>query len=173
MALQAAICTNCNGKIKVDDVDLNGYSQCIHCKTSHKVIDVITIDGLPTAKSLLSAARFSMQDGKFEKAVKQFNEIIELKPNCHEAWWGLYQCNAYFDAHYGYKDKYGNDGPHTKAQILQNTLQRYAYRAIEYAPEEDGAVYRTEIHGQVEFVEAVSRGDFDKKKGCLSGLFGG
>jgi len=55
MALQPAVCTNCGGNIKVDDIDLNGFGKCEHCKTPFKIIDVITIDGLPTAKSLLSA----------------------------------------------------------------------------------------------------------------------
>ena len=96
MALQPAVCTNCGGKIKVDDIDLNGFGKCEHCKTPFKVIDVITIDGLPTAKSLLAAAEHSMQDGNYEKAVNLFNEILTIKPNCHEAWWGLYACNTYF-----------------------------------------------------------------------------
>ena len=123
MALQPAVCTNCGGKIKVDDINLNGFGKCEHCKTPFKVIDVITIDGLPTAKSLLTAAEHSMQDGNFEKAVGLFNEILTIKPNCHEAWWGLYTCNAAFDKYYDYEDKYGNKGPMTKAQIMNNTLQ--------------------------------------------------
>jgi len=97
MALQPAVCLNCGGKIKVDDIDLNGFGKCEHCKTPYKVIDVITIDGLPTAKTLLTAAEHSMQDGNYEKAVGLFNEILTIKPNCHEAWWGLYTCNDAFD----------------------------------------------------------------------------
>jgi len=170
MALQPAICAQCNGTILVDDVNLNGYAKCEFCGTSHKVIDVITIDGLPTVKSLLIAANHSIEDGNFEKAVSLFNEILTIKPNCHEAWWGLYVCNDAFDRYYGYQDKYGNSGPMTKAQIMGSTLQKYAFRAIEYAPKDIATRYRSTIQGGVNFVESVKRGDYDKptkqKSGC-------
>jgi tetratricopeptide (TPR) repeat protein len=171
MALQSAVCTNCGGKIKVDDIDLNGFGKCEHCKTTFKVIDVITIDGLPTAKSLLTAANHSMEDGNFEKAVNLFNEILTIKPNCHEAWWGLYTCNASFDRYYGYEDKYGNKGPMTKAQIMTNTLQKYAYRAIEYAPKDIADNYRSEIKESLDYVESVKRGDYDKKSNTKTGCY--
>ena len=171
MALQPAVCASCGGKIKVDDIDLNGFGKCEHCKTPYKVIDVITIDGLPTAKSLLTAASHSMEDGNFEKAVGLFEEILTIKPNCHEAWWGLYICNAAFDKYYDYKDKYGNKGPLTKAQIMGSTLQKYAYRAIEYAPADIVENYRTKIKDSVSFVEAVKRGDYDSKTKNKTGCY--
>jgi tetratricopeptide (TPR) repeat protein/DNA-directed RNA polymerase subunit RPC12/RpoP len=171
MALQSAVCSNCGGKIKVDDIDLNGYGKCEHCKTSYKIIDVITIDGLPTVKSLLTTAGHSIQDGNYDKAVKLFNEVLSIKSNCHEAWWGLYICNSYFDRYYGYKDKYGNGGYITKAQILANTINKYAVRAIEYAPSDVSINYKEQIEESLQFIEQVKRGDFDNqnkagKKGC-------
>ena len=170
MALQPAVCSNCGGKIKVDDIDLNGFGKCEHCKTPYKVIDVITIDGLPTAKSLLTAAEHSMQDENLEKAVSLFNEILTIKPNCHEAWWGLYTCNSAFDKYYGYEDKYGNKGPLTKAEIMNGTLRKYAFRAIEYAPKDIAENYRGRIKGSLDFIESVKNGNYDKqtnnKKGC-------
>jgi hypothetical protein len=171
MALQPAICTNCGGKIKVDDIDLNGFGKCEHCKTPYKAIDVITIDGLPTAKSLLTAAEHSMQDGDLEKAVGLFNEILTIKPNCHEAWWGLYQCNASFDKYYNYEDKYGNKGPLTKAEIIDNTLKKYALRAIEYAPKDIADNYRYEIKESMDFVESVKSGNYDKRTGNKAGCY--
>lgn len=171
MALQPAICANCGGKIKVDDIDLNGFGKCEHCKTPFKVIDVITIDGLPTAKSLLATAEHSIQDGNYEKAVGLFNEILILKPNCHEAWWGLYTCNTYFDRYYGYEDKYGNKGPLTKAKIINSTLQKYALRAIEYAPKDIADNYRGEIKESLNYVESVKRGDSDQQINGKSGCY--
>jgi hypothetical protein len=171
MALQPAICTSCGGQIDVDDIDLNGYGECKFCHTSYKVRDVITIDGLPTARSLLQAASHSIEDGNAEKAVKQFNEILEIKPNCHEAWWGLYLCNCYFDRYYNYKDKYGNSGPLIKANILANTINKYAMRAIEYAPKDISAQYQAEIADFLELIEAAKRGDFDIKKKGKSGCY--
>jgi tetratricopeptide (TPR) repeat protein len=159
MALQPAVCSNCGGRIKVDDINLNGFGKCEHCKTPYKVIDVITIDGLPTAKSLLTAAEHSMQDGNFEKAVGLFKEILTIKPNCYESWWGLYACNSAFDRYYGYEDKYGNKGPLTKAKIMYDTLQKYALRAIEYAPKDIADHYRAEIKESLDYVDSVKRGD--------------
>ena len=171
MALQPAVCANCGGKIKVDDIDLNGFGRCEHCKTPYKVIDVITIDGLPTAKSLLTAAEHSMQDGNYEKAVGLFNEILTIKPNCHEAWWGLYECNTYFDRYYGYEDKYGNKGPLTKAKIMNGTLQKYALRAVEYAPKDIADNYRSEIKESLDYIDSVRRGNFDKQANKKSGCY--
>ena len=176
MALQPAICSSCGGNIKVDDIDLNGISRCEFCKTPHKVIDVITIDGLPSARSLLETAEHSYQDGNYEKAVEIYNEVLKIKPNCHEAWWGLYKCNSYFDSYYDYKDKYGNKGPLTKAKIIDETLQKYALRAIDYAPKEIADEYTSVISESVKFVESVNKGNFAKGKnsrsGCLLGVFG-
>ena len=171
MAFQPAICTSCGGKIKVDDIDLNGFGKCEHCKTAYRVIDVITIDGLPTAKSLLTAAEHSMQDENFEKAVDLFNEILTIKPNCYEAWWGLYICNAAFDSYYGYEDKFGNKGPLTKAEIINATLQKYALRAIKYAPKEISDNYRSEIKESLNYVESVKQGNYDKQTNKKSGCY--
>ncbi len=164
MAMQPAICTNCGGKINVDDIDLNGFGECEYCHAAYKVIDVITIDGLPTAKTLLQSATFAMEDGNYEKAVKFFDEIIAIKPNCHEAWWGLYLCNAYFDAYYQYRDKYGNSGPLVKASIMQTTIVKYAKRAIEYAPQETASRYAESIADSLQFIEAAKNGEFDVKE---------
>lgn len=170
MALQPATCSNCGGSIKVDDVDLNGYGECNFCHTPYKVIDVISIDGLPTVKSLLAAADHAIEDENFEKAVKLFKEIIEIKPNCHEAWWGLYVCNDYFDAYYNYQDKYSNGGVYVKAQIISETLQKYAYRAINYAPAEIAEKYKSMIQSKLDFVNSVASKGSDSttsgKKEC-------
>lgn len=152
MAIQSAICNNCGGKINVDDVDLNGFSTCIHCKTPFKIIDVITIDGLPTAKSLLITAQFAIEDNNLEKAVQLFKEVIAIKPNCHEAWWGLYLCHDAYDRYYDYKDKYGNDGIEVKKRMMSETLNKYAFRAIDYAPEKESKVYLAQIQHNVDYI---------------------
>lgn len=163
MAMQPAVCANCGGKINVDDINLNGFGECEFCHASYKVIDVITVDGLPTVKSLLTSATISVENGNCEKAVKLYNDVINIKPNCHEAWWGLYLCNSYFDAFYQYKDKYGNSGPLTKAGIMQNTISKYALRAIEYAPSEIAEGYRKEIADEIAFIEAAKSGAYDSR----------
>lgn len=161
MAIQPAVCVNCGGELKVDDVDLNGFCECSFCHTSHKVIDIITIDGLPTVKSLLMDADFCMSDGNYEKAVKLFNEVIKIKPNCHEAWWGLYTCNSYFDRYYGYKDKYGNSGPQTKAAIIKSTIDKYATRAIQFAPPTQSNFYKNSIQSDLDFINTAHSGNYD------------
>ena len=163
MAIQPAICATCGGSIKVDDVDLNGFCECEFCHTPHKVIDVITVDGLPTVKSLLLNAERLVEDGNPEKAVKTYKEVLTIKPNCHEAWWGLYLCNRYFDRYYDYKDNYGNSGPLTKASIMGSTLEKYAFRAIEYAPANIKDQYKAEIQPEVDFIEQVKNGAYDRK----------
>lgn len=163
MAFQPAICTNCGGTLQVDDTDLNGFCECKFCHTPHKVIDVITIDGLPTVKSLLMNASMCMDDGNAEKAVKLYQEVLKIKPNCHEAWWGLYICNSFFDQYYGYKDKYGNSGQLTKAIIMNETLEKYALRAIKFAPPEQADKYRSLIQTELDFIERARNGEFDER----------
>lgn len=163
MAIQPAICSSCGGRIKVDDIDLNGFGECEYCHVPYKVIDVITVDGLPTVKSLLASAQIAIDDGNCEKAVKLYNEVINIKPNCHEAWWGLYLCNSYFDAFYGYEDKYGNSGPLTKASIMLSTINKYADRAIEYAPREIAQKYELSIKDKIDFINDARNGVYDKK----------
>ena len=162
MAIQPAICSSCGGQIQVDDIDLNGFCKCEFCGTPHKVIDVITVDGLPTVKSLLTNADFLMNDGNAEKAVATYNEILKIKPNCHEAWWGLYICNRAFDRYYNYQDKYGNSGPHTKAAMMGATIEKYAARAIEYAPSDKKEFYSAAIKDELDFINQVNSGAYDR-----------
>ncbi len=171
MAMQPAICSNCGGRINVNDVDLNGFAECEYCFTSHKIIDIITIDGLPTAKSYLTVANQAINDRQLEKAVKYYHKVIEIKPNCHEAWWGLYICQDAFDEYYGYKDKYGNTGILTMASIMYDALKKYAYRAIKYAPSEISQGYKSEIQEKEDFIQSVINGDFDKKVNKQSGCY--
>ena len=163
MAFQPAVCSNCGGKIKVDDVDLNGFCECEYCGTALKIIDVITIDGLPSAKSLLMNAEMLMEDGNADKAVTTFKEVLRIKPNCHEAWWGLYMCNRFYDRYYDYKDKYGNGGPLTKANIMESTLEKYAFRAIEYAPADIKQGYQEEIQPELDYIQRARQGQYDRK----------
>lgn len=161
MAFQPAVCSNCGGKIQVDDVDLNGFAECECCHTQHKVIDIITIDGLPTAKSLLIHATQAMEDGNLERAVEDFKKILGIKPNCHEAFWGLYQCQCAFDQYYGYKDKYGNSGVLTKATMMLDALNKYAYRAIQFAPSEQKSIYQASIRETEAFIQDARNGKYD------------
>ena len=169
MAMQPAICKNCGGSISVDDVDLNGFSSCPFCGTRHKVIDIITIDGLPTAKTLLMNAEHAMQFDDTDNAMGFYNQVLQIKPNCYEAWWGLYLCQSRIDAHYGYRDKYGNGGVLVKARIIQEALARFAYPAIQNAPENIAMMFRQQIAEAESFVQGVRQGSITDKKG---GLFG-
>ncbi len=163
MAIQPAICSNCGGRIQVDDVDLNGFAECECCHTSHKIIDIITIDGLPTAKTHLINARRKMEDNNLDGAVEQFKKVLEIKPNCHEAYWGLFVCQNAFDRYYGYRDRFGNSGPFTKASMMQSALNKYAYRAIKYAPPDIAEDYRADIREMEDFVSRVRNGEFDQQ----------
>lgn len=171
MAIQPAICSSCGGAINVDDIDLNGFCKCEYCSTPHKVIDVITVDGLPTVKSLLENADMLISDGDADKAVATYKEILRIKPNCHEAWWGLYLCHRFYDRYYQYRDKYGNSGPLTKAGIMADTIEKYANRAIEYAPEQAKKIYQAKIQPELDFIKQAQEGSFDQttpsgKSGC-------
>ena len=171
MAIQPAICSSCGGRIKVDDVDLNGFCECEFCNTPHKVIDVITVDGLPTVKSLLINANMLIDDGNADKAVSTYKEVLRIKPNCHEAWWGLYLCNRYYDRYYQYKDKYSNSGPLTKASIMANTIDKYAKRAIEYAPEAEKKKYKEEIQSELDYIKQIRDGAADSSSSEKSGCY--
>lgn len=158
MAIQPAICTQCGGRLQVDDVDLNGFCKCEYCGVSNKIIDIITVDGLPTVKTLLDNAEFAIDEGNPEKAAELYKEVIKIKPNCHEAWWGLYIVNAYFDRYYNYEDKYGNRGPVIKASIMQETINKYAMRAIKNSPPEQAEIYMKNIENELNYISSVVDG---------------
>ncbi|MDE7088707.1 MAG: hypothetical protein K2O54_01160, partial [Prevotella sp.] len=171
MGMQPIVCANCGDRINVDDVDLNGFAECESCHTSYKVIDLIRIDGLPTAKTYLVIARSALDDNDLEKAKMYFNKVLEIKPNCYEAWWGLYVCQRANDRYYGYEDKYGNSGPIVKANIMANAIEKYARRAIEYAPDDIARAYEQEIKEDVDYINDVINGSIKEplntqKNGC-------
>jgi tetratricopeptide (TPR) repeat protein len=126
---------------------------------------------LPTAKTHLANANRAIEDGNIDKAVSFFNKVIEIKPNCHEAYWGLYICNSSIDRYYGYKDKYGNSGTLTKANIMLDTLNKYAYRAIKYAPPEQAQKYKAQIAEEERFIDRVRKGDYDKRTSGTAGCY--
>ena len=171
MAIQPAVCSNCGGALEVDDTDLNGFCECKFCHTKHKVIDVITIDGLPTVKSLLMNAEMLIDDGNLERAETTYKEVLKIKPNCHEAWWGLFVCNDAFNRYYGYQDKYGNSGPLTKASLMQEAINKYANRAIQFAPPAQAESYRQAISEDEDFIQRASNGEFDRPSGGKSGCY--
>ena len=83
----------------------------------------------------------------------------------------MYICQRAIDEYYGYEDKYGNGGPIVKANIMENTIQKYASRAIEYAPKDVAPKYEIAIKGNEEFINAVKNGSINRplniyRNGC-------
>lgn len=173
MAFVKLECPNCKAPLELDDSQEIAY--CKYCKTKISLAEHIhhhvQIDGIATSRATLTRANQLLQDNNYEAASKLFIEVLQSDPASYEAWWGRYCCENAFAAYYGYQDKYGNSGPYTKASIIAENLKKYAYRAIEYAPEEMKSAYRQAISDDEQFVQRVAAGDYDtqKKRGAAKG----
>ena len=123
----------------------------------------VEVDGIATKNSTLERAKQLLENNEHDRANKKYKEVLELEPTNYEAWWGRFLCESYFARYYGYQDKYGNCTPYTKANIILENLNKYAYKAIEYATEEKREIYKKEIEALEKYVEDVRNGVYDKK----------
>lgn len=160
-------CKQCGGDLVVDEN--NNYGTCIYCGTKYQLqhqtnssLTAVVIDGIATTDSKLTRAHQLIQENNLEAANKLYKEILIASPENPYAWWGRYLCESSFSEYYGYKDKYGNSGIYTKAQIISQNLN-LAYSAIAHASAEIAEEYKKIIAEKEQFVEAVKNGTFDTK----------
>ena len=101
MALKPAICTQCGGKIEVDDSKEAGICQfCGTAFVTEKVINkyitqnitqntytgtVLNIQNGPDSDSLYTLARRAKEVGNYDEAYKYYSELRERNPNDWEA----------------------------------------------------------------------------------------
>lgn len=166
MADKALRCSECG---RTDDskfvFDSSGkFFTCV-CGAVNKLYDSYTItkiEGIATVETRLRRADQLISAGEFDKADSLCKEILEIEPECHEAWWCRYLCAVAVAEYYGYQDQYGRNDPYTKASIHAKNLE-FANRAIEYAPEQVKAVYLQQTQEDRDYIRDVRDGKYDRK----------
>lgn len=170
---QSIECSKCHckdvAKFKFDET---GKFFVCDCGAINKLYDTynivkhegtVEVDGIATKNNTLERAKQLLEIHEYDKANKKFKEVLEIEPTNDEAWWGRFLCESYFARYYGYRDKYGDYTPYTKANIILENLNKYAYKAIEYAPENNKEYYKKEIQDLEKYIEDVRNGVYDKK----------
>ena len=155
MSSQPAICNNCNFNFAVDDSNLDAMCECPSCHTSARAVELILMDGIPEIRELYLKAEATLRNGSFDEAMELYRQIIVRKPNCHEAWWGLYKCQSEKDARGGYRNQFGYYDDWIKAHCIEFSLKEYAEKAIEYAPQIYKQNYKSIIADEQKIVDEI------------------
>ena len=179
MELKSAKCPNCGGKLQLNPNIEKGI--CIYCGSEIIVEDAIRlgreVDGIATVRTHLIRADQLLEDGEMDKAAKEFKDVINLKPDCAEAHFGLFRCevasaNYYLRLNYSLAravSDYIND--------INLAKEKHGKRALQYATDDQKKEYEEYINAAVS--EAYSKADetnWNKKSLIGKGfakLFGG
>lgn len=154
MGFQKLKCNNCGANLEVDDNLTVGFCQYCGCKfmLEEKVNVSVSVKVDNNNENKLKMAYNYIDDFNYEKAEKIFKSVLDDDASNYRAWWGRYICESYYSRYYGYTDRYGETSPFIKASILQKNL-KYAYRAIENAPEEVAKEFKECIISEEEFIK--------------------
>lgn len=118
----------------------------------------LEVDGIPAVRNLASRARQLLEGNNYDGALKLYKKILECDCDNHVALWGCYCCEKGIAAYYCYRDKFGNSGPHVKASILNDLINKYGKKAIRSAPIEYAEAYRKMLIPDIQFVKDVRDG---------------
>lgn len=147
-------CRNC-ANTDMKHMRLEGGGKFLFCEACgaktplYEAYIVMQEDFSNKIESLLALAQHHLECDDYEHAAPKFREVLNYTMNDHRAWWGLFVCERYFAAYYGFKNKYGEPA---KAKILHDLVTEYALKAIDNASDEVASVYRKAIADDVEFI---------------------
>ena len=167
MELKSATCPNCGGKLQLNPQIEKGI--CVYCGSEIIVAEAIQkfkgeIDGLATTKTHLIRAEQLLEDGDADKAAREYRAVIDLNPQCAEAYFGLFKCevasaNYYLKLNYSLQravSDYLND--------IANARDKYGRRAIQFASGDEAAQYEAYVNKTVADAQAKAEEINWKKK---------
>jgi len=174
MADKALRCSECG---RTDDAkfvfDPSGKFFTCACGAVNKLYDSYTvtkIEGIATVETRLRRIEQLLDESNIDKADALCKEILEIEPECYQAWWYRYICAKAVAEYYGYEDQYGRRDSYTQASIRAKNLE-YADRAIQYAPEQIKSTYRQQSQEDRNFISNVRNGSTDQKVNGSSGCY--
>lgn len=156
MGVRTLKCSSCGANLEVDEELTVGFCQYCGAKfILNERIDVnIKIDNGNSNK--IKMAYEYIDENNYEKAEKLFKNVLNDDITNHEAWWGRYICVTFYSRYYGYTNRYGETSNVIKAEIIYDNL-KYAYKAIENAPQDIAEQYKMKIAEAENFVKAYLR----------------
>ena len=174
MADKALRCSECGRTDESSFVfDSSGkFFTCV-CGAVNKLYDTYTvtkIEGMATVESRLRRIEQLLSDGNYDKIESLCKEVLEIEPECHEAWWYRYICAKAVAEYYGYEDSYGRKDIYTQASIRAKNLE-YADKAIEYAPEQKKEEYIKKTQEDRDILRKLHEGKCDSKVNGRSGCY--
>ena len=154
------------------------YFTCKQCGTVNQIFDEwiinevkVEVKGLQSAEECLTRADQYLEDRNFDAASAEVKKALALSPENHRAWWLRYCIEMAVAAYYNYEDQYGNSGTYTKVGIIADNLNKYAYRAIQYAPADVAAQYERAIASDEQFVLQNQNAKPEKPKASRQGCY--
>lgn len=166
MADKALRCSECGRTDETKFVfDSSGKFFTCACGAVNKLYDnyvVTKIEGVATVESRLRRIEQLLDEGNIDKADALCKEILEIEPECYQAWWYRYICAKVVAEYYGYEDQYGRKDFYTQASIREKNL-KYAERAIQYAPEQVKSKLRQQLQEDRNCISSVRNGNIEQK----------
>lgn len=173
MADKALRCSECGRTDEAKFVfDPSGKFFTCACGAVNKLYDnytVTKIEGVATVETRLRRIEQLLDENNIDKADALCKEILEIEPECYQAWWYRYVCAKTVAEYYGYEDQYGRKDSYTQASIRAKNLE-YADRAIQYAPEQVKSTYRQGTQEDRNFISSVKNGNMEQKANGSKGF---
>ena len=131
------------------------------------------VPGFSAEKAAWINAIHQLEDGELDKADKYFKQIIETKPNYGEAYFGRFECAVAVAEYYRRKNQSMARCLSDYVQAIEEAMNKYAKRALEYAADEETRqVYQARINEVNQRVKDFIEASNNKKKGFFGRLFG-
>ena len=119
-------CPNCSANISLDDTREYGF--CSYCGTKVQIVQkvrvlhegTVNISGIQSAEQMLSTAKKMLDVGEKGEAKKILQKIVDLYPDCGEAWLGLAYITKYHSSVIHFLNSWR--GFYESSEIIKNNM---------------------------------------------------
>lgn len=146
MSIQNGKCPECGGVLLLDSSKEKVVCRnCGHEIIIEQALQKCIVDGIAPFETILLSAQQAIEfDEDYDKAAKKYREALNLQPNNHQAFWGLFLCEIE-SIKWGYSKKGFVQFPGDLHDCVIDAINRYAKRAYINAPEEIKPYYSKTI----------------------------
>ena len=168
--LKSAVCPECGGRLVIDPLSPSS-GKCQSCGYTTLIAGV---PGFTAEKAAWINAIHQMEDGETDRADKFFKQIIETRPDYGEAYFGRFECAIAVAEYYKSLNRNMARCLPDYVEALQEALNKYAKRALQYAPDEDTKqTYQQRVDEVIKIVKDIIEPPTPpQKRGFWDRLFG-
>lgn len=137
MSVENGKCPDCGQAMRLDSS--KEKMNCEYCGKEVPILQAIQkcqIDGITTFDNIMLAAQRAIDlDEDYDKALKKYKEALDLKPEDHNAMWGMFLCEWKFTLWY-YRTKGFVQFPGDVPKCLLAAIEKYGQRAYDLTPDD-------------------------------------